>query len=172
MKNIVLITFLLFICVISVSAQAKSFPSFEDYKVSVYTGKIHLPEWINYVGGNEWRDQLGKLVEPPNVNFAGKFFIATHSCGTGCRYYTLTDLSTGRESNALDIFATPEERPKTKDGYEYSTLLYSLDNSKMLIAHYIIDLENGKSKCRQRDFLFDKNKLKAISKTKDVACEN
>jgi hypothetical protein len=98
-------------------------PRFEDYKVALYRGAIHEPKWIRHVGGDEWRDHLGKIVDPPEINFAGKYFIAGHSCGTGCRFYTLTDLSSGRDLDVLTEFTTAEPPPKTRDGHLYITIL-------------------------------------------------
>src|SRR6185295_16216671 len=57
----------------------KAAPVFEDYNVSPYQGEVHPPEWIRQENG-EWRDDLGKLVEPPRVNFAGKYFMEVHGC--------------------------------------------------------------------------------------------
>ncbi len=54
------------------SLATQGLPRFEDYKVPVYKGAIHRPEWIRHIGGDEWRDNLGKLVDAPEVNFAGK----------------------------------------------------------------------------------------------------
>ncbi|HEV8525600.1 MAG TPA: hypothetical protein VGQ71_13975, partial [Terriglobales bacterium] len=94
---IVLSTLFLVLFVLSTSLRADVLPQFEDYEVPLYRGAIHPPKWIRHVAGDEWRDDLGKTVDPPEVNFAGRYFIAMHSCGTGCRYYTLTDLSSSRD---------------------------------------------------------------------------
>ena len=67
--------FLLIICVLSIPAQ-KDLPRFENHEVSLYKGKVHLPKWISRISEGEWRDDLGKLVESPEVNFAGKYFVA------------------------------------------------------------------------------------------------
>lgn len=165
MKSLAHVIFLLIICVFSISAQDNS-PRFEGYNVSLYQGKIHLPEWIRRASEGEWRDEPGKLVQSPVVNFAGKYFVAAHSCGTGCRYYTMTDLSSGRELQALNNFATAEPTPETSDGYEYLTILYYRPNSKMLIAQYLVDLQQGRQQCRERVFLFENTKLKPITGTK------
>jgi hypothetical protein len=165
MKSLGQAIFLLIICVFSISAQ-DNLPRFEDYAVSLYQGNTHLPKWIRRGSNDEWRDDLGKLVDSPEVNFAGKYFIAAHSCGTGCRYYTLTDLSSGRELKALDHFTTAEPPPKTSDGYEYLTILYYRANSKLLVAQYLVDLKRGREQCRERDFLFENGKLKPITGTR------
>ncbi len=165
MKSLGQAIFLSIICVFSISAQDNP-PRFEDYEVSLYRGNTHLPKWIRRGSEDEWRDDLGKLVDSPEVNFAGKYFVAAHSCGTGCRYYTLTDLSSGRELKALDDFTTAEPPPKTSDGYEYLTILYYRHNSKMLVAQYLVDLKQGREQCRERAFLFENGKLKPITKTR------
>lgn len=51
-------------------------PRFEDYPVAIYRGSIQRPKWIQLVADDEWRDELGKLVEPPVVNFAGRYFVS------------------------------------------------------------------------------------------------
>lgn len=144
---------------------AKPSPRFDDYKVQVYSGQIHLPGWISHVGDDEWRDNLDKLVEPPKVNFAGKYFAAVHSCGTGCRYYTLTDLSDGRELNLLSDFTAAEPPPKTSEGYTYITDLVTRADSKLLIAQYHVDLPRGEE-CRERAFVLEGEKITPVSNTR------
>ena len=97
MKTAIGITALLTFLCLTPSLAAQSWPRFKDYEVPLYKSAIHRPKWIRHVKGDEWRDDLNKLVDPPEVNFAGKYFVAGHSCGTGCRYYTMTDLASGRE---------------------------------------------------------------------------
>lgn len=153
---------ILVFCFLSVAAQDAR-PQFEDYKVSRYQGRVHLPKWIQRSSSGEWRDDAGKLVDPPEVNFAGKYYIGSHSCRTGCRYYTMTDLSSGRELKALFPFSTVEPPPKTRDGSEYLTILYYQADSKMLVAQYLIDLGR---ECRERAFLFENGRVKPITKTR------
>jgi hypothetical protein len=98
--------------------------------------------------------------------FARKYYVVAHSCGTGCRYYTMTDLSSGRELDLLNAFASTEPLPKTSDGREYLTILYYRYNSKLLIAQYLVDFDSEKEKCRERSFLFEGGKLKPITKIK------
>jgi hypothetical protein len=71
MKPTVAIAVLLLLFTLPAPLTAQSSPRFEDYEVAVYTGAIHRPKWIRHVGSDEWRDNIGKLVEPPEVNFAG-----------------------------------------------------------------------------------------------------
>jgi hypothetical protein len=162
------VVFILIICVVSSSAQQKREPRFEDHNVTLYQGETHFPKWIRGVNGNEWRDDLGKLVDPPEINFAGKYFITIHSCGTGCGYYTLTDLSSGRELEALSDFSFGEPTPKTRDGYEYTTELFYRPDSRMLVVQYNVNLKQGKYQCRERVFLFESKKFKPITNTRYV----
>ena len=155
---VISINTLLLIC-LSLAFQVTGHRSerFEDYKVEIYTGIIHTPRWIRHVADDEWRDELGKLVDPPKINFAGKYFVSAHSCGTGCRYYTLTDLSSGRELNLLKDFGAREPRPTTD--------LVTRANSKLLVAQFRIDSPNGEQ-CRQRVYILQGEKIKAVTDTR------
>ncbi len=145
---------------------AGAFPRFEDYPAEPYRGAIHKPKWIHQGDSGEPRDALDKLVIDTEINFAGKYFICVHSCGTGCRYYTLTDLSTGRDSDLLDMFATAEPTPKTRDGRDYLTELFSRPDSRMLVAQYHVSMYTSKEECRERLFLFDGGRLKPLTATR------
>jgi hypothetical protein len=158
MKPAIAITASLLLFTSPAPLAAQSSPRFKDYEVAVYTGAIHRPKWIRHVGSDEWRDNFGKLVEPPEVNFAGKYFVSVHSCGTGCRYYTMTDLSLGRELNLLNDFGAAEPPPKTREGYAYITDLVTRANSRLLVAQYLIDSPRGEG-CRERAFVLDGDKL-------------
>jgi hypothetical protein len=152
------------------SSASQSASRFEEYKVPVYKGAIHRPKWIRHVRGDEWRDNLGKLVDPPEVNFAGKYFVVVHSCGTGCRYYTMTDLSSGRALDLLKDFGAAEPAPKTRDGYPYVTDLITRANSKLLVAQYHVELGSGEE-CRERAFVFDGEKITPVTNTQRT-CTN
>jgi hypothetical protein len=147
-------------------------PQFKEYEVPLYKGEIRQPKWIRHVEGDMWRDELEKSVDPPEINFAGRYFVAVHSCGTSCRYYTLTDLSSGRDLDLLNQFATAEPPPKTQDGHEYMTILFSRPNSRMLVAQYHLELGQAKEECRERVFLLEKERLKPITKTRRECREN
>jgi hypothetical protein len=149
---------------------AQRLARFEDYPVPVYDGVIHRPKWIRHVDGDEWRDKLGKLVDPPEVNFAGKYFIAVHGCGSGCRYYTMTDLSSGRGLDLLKTFDATETPPKTHDGYPYVTDLISRANSKLLVAQYHVELRSGQE-CRERAFVMDGEKITAITNARQACIQ-
>ncbi len=130
-----------------------------------------MPKGIRRVSANEWRKEFGKLLSPPETNFAGRFHISLNSCGTGCRYYTLTDLSNGKDLKTLAPFASGESPSKTREGYSYTTDLFSRPNSNLLIAQYSVDTPSGEQ-CRERSFLWVEDKfLRPISNTK-IGCRN
>ena len=155
---------LLLIC-LSLTLQAQTPPRFEDYEIVVHKGAIHKPKWIRRVAEDEWRDELGKLVEPPEINFAGKYFVSVHSCGTGCRYYTMTDLSSGRELDLLKDFGAAEPPPRTREGYPYVTQLVTRANSKLLVAQFRVDSPRGEE-CRERAFIIEGEKITPVTNTR------
>ena len=170
MKLTAIIPASLIIFCVSTSLGAQTSLQFKDYEVPVYSGAIHRPKWISRIADDEWRDKSGKLVDPPEVNFAGKYFVAVHSCGTGCRYYTMTDLSSGRELDVLKDFDAAEPPPKTLEGYPYVTDLVTRANSKMLVAQYRVDSPVGEE-CRERAFVLDGDKLTPLSGTRRKCSE-
>ena len=91
--------------------------------------------------------------------------MSVHSCGTFCRYYTMTDLSSGRELDLLRAFASAEPPPKTREGYTYVTDLVTRANSKLLVAQYRISAPRGKE-CRERTFVFAGAKIAAVTGTR------
>ena len=145
-------------------------PRFEDYEVAIYRGAIHSPKWIRRAADADWRDELGKLVEPPEINFAGKYFISVHSCGTGCRYYTLTDLSSGRELDLLKDLGATEPPRTTRKGYPYVTDLVTRANSKLLVAQFRVETPRGEE-CRERAFILEAEKLTPVTNTRR-SCAN
>lgn len=150
-------------------------PKFSDYPSPTYSGTVHIPSY--YVkSGDVWRDDMGKEVSPPTINFAGKYYIGLHSCGTECRYYTLSDLTTGSDSKALDMFSSDGEKIQTtSDGRTYVTELISQPNSKLLVAQYHIDQSPSKpAECRQRMFVLDDNgdKITPVTKTLVGCCKS
>ena len=140
-------------------------PRFEDYEVKLYAGPIHQPKWIRRGPAGEWRDDQSKLVEPLEINFSGKYFLSVHSCGTGCRYYRMTDLSSGHELDLLKVFDSGEPSLKTREGFTYVTDLMTRPNSRLLVAQYRIDSPRGEE-CRERAFVFNATKLTPITGTR------
>ena len=138
-----------------------------QFPVKIYEGPIRIPTYVSKVSDGEWRDENYKLVEPPEVNFAGEYYLSAHSCGTSCRYYQLTNLRTGSEVDQISMFNAGEPLPQTKDRHDYLPILLHRPDSKLLIVQYLIDpiKTADKSHCRQRYFVFDGGRITAISKT-------
>lgn len=149
------------------SAHASAqYPKFEDFPVIKPLEPWILPRDIHHISTNEWKNANGKLIEPPKVNFAGKYVIILNSCGTSCRYYTLTDLSTGRDLNTLRMFGSKKPPATTKEGFPYVTHLVGRSGSSMLVAQYQIETKTAKRDCRELVFVFENEKLRPITHTK------
>lgn len=122
--------------------------------------------------GGEWRDKQSKLIDRPSVNFAGKYNIVAHSLGTGARYYTLTDLSTGRSLSLLDRFATTEASPKLPNGMHYLFLLGYRKSSHLLrVGFQQVDWVGKAGPCYERYFLLTEKKLLPV-RAKRYRCTN
>ncbi|WP_245616628.1 hypothetical protein [Paraburkholderia acidipaludis] len=143
-------------------------PKFSDYTTEIYKGQLKIPNYYQKTDDG-WRDDMGKLVAPLEINFAGKYYIGLHSCGAGCRYYTLSDLSSGTDSSTLDIFSNADgHSQKISDSHEYTSTLVSRANSKMLIAQYHIEQTTTlPEECRERIFVLsdDTKSIKPITDT-------
>lgn len=117
-----------------------------------------------------WRDDQGKAIGKPVVNFANKYWVGLHSCGAECRYYSMLDLDEGTESRALDMFSTTEPPSRTRDGHLYVTTLLTSANSDRLVAQYHVTLnQSGKEECRERMFNLKKGALIPLGRTK-IGC--
>jgi len=77
----------------------------------------------------------------------------------------MTDLSSGHDLNLLKDFAAAEPPPQTRKGYPYVTDLVARANSKLLVAQYRIDAPQGAT-CRERTFVLEGGKLKALTGTR------
>lgn len=145
------------VCATDVNSSNKVQVLFDQYRVEVYKGSIQIPSGYTHKE-DMWIDELGKRVDPIEVNFAGQYYLGLHSCGAGCRYYTLNNLENKKDLSALlDQFTSnPDEGKKT-----FIQLFYQ-KNSQLLIARYFTDdtFENF----HDCDFLFKDNKLKIVGK--------
>lgn len=137
---------------------------FSDHRTKIFIGKKHWPKWLRKEESDCWRDQLGKCIPvDPSLNFAGKYFVTGHSCGTGCRYFTITDLSTGRDLDRVLSRFTTAEPPPTIEGRPYLVDLVFHPNSKLIVAQYFFS-DSVNNECRERRFLFTGRTLKALTK--------
>jgi hypothetical protein len=169
------INLMLSLCIICNIAYANP-NDFSDFPVEVYNGKLRKPKAFDLdQNGDLW--EYGKMVAKPTINFAGKYFVTLHSCGTGCRYFRMHDLTSGKELPVLKMFSSatePEPPPMTKDGWKYITHLHHKKDSNLLVAQFSLEkeifTEDGESeilsKCRERSYIFENEVLKPISKTR------
>jgi hypothetical protein len=88
----------------------------------------------------------------------------------GCRYYTLTDLSSGRELDLLKDFGAAEPPPTTREGNPYVTDLVTRPNSKLLVAQFRVDSPRGEE-CRERAFILEGEKITPVTNTRR-SCTN
>jgi hypothetical protein len=142
-------------------------PQFNQFPVDVYHGHNKIPREFHKDKDGLWLDESGKPASAPRVNFAGEYYLAAHSCGTCCRYYTLSNLRTGGEISQISMFDAGEPTPTTKDGHTYIPILFFKPDSRLLIVQYEFDLCTPveHNKCRQRDFVFEDGHFRSLSKT-------
>ena len=143
---------------------------FNDYPASLYAGPLHIPKGISKGDDGYWRDSVGKRTNAPQINYAGKYYVALHGCGAGCRYYSITDLSSGIELDALQGFSSAEPPARTKEGYLYTTALYTKKDSYLIRAKYMIETPL-KIICRERFFLLKEQVVMEVGKSIIVHCQ-
>ena len=156
--------------VMKTSLNHREKPDFTDYQETVFSGEIRIPKEFTVDKDGIWRDSAGKIISMPSINFSGKYFLSTHSCGAGCRYYQLTDLTTGNSIPIMHMFASTDPPAKTSDGYQYTTILFYRPESSMLVAQYEIQKKET-LECRERLFVLKEMKLKQITETRRY-CNN
>ena len=157
----------------SSSLNSKLEAKFDEYKVKeVYKDEIKIPNSYKKDEEGLYRDKFGKFVSNQQdfyVNFAGKYMIVTHSCGTSCYYRTVEDLSAGKtvKVDGMSKFDNTETRPLFKDSEMGGfAKLYTREDSTLMLVQY---LENETDICKQEYFVLktlknSKMKLKSISK--------
>lgn len=128
---------------------------FSKYPAKVYNGKQTIPKDYK-CDSAECRDINNKLVDL-HINFAGKYSIIAHSCGSGCRFYSMVDMQNGKDD--LEILSRFNTTPDISDKNSIDDLISQKD-SNMLIAQYQYD--NGE--CEQEKFVFGNKKLQSITK--------
>jgi hypothetical protein len=140
---------------------------FDQFQVDVYRGHLEIPREFHKDRDGLWVDESGKPALAPRVNFAGEYYLAAHSCGTCCRYYTLNNLQTGGQISQVSIFDAGDPTPTTKDGRTYVPILFFKPDSRLLIVQYEFDLCTPvkHNKCRQRYFIFEDGRFRSLSKT-------
>lgn len=138
---------------------------------NIYNGKIILPhDYQNDKSSGIIRDAAYKMVDV-TLNFAGKYSIVRHSCGAGCMYITLIDLSSGNEDYDLfSKFSLNEINTFQIDGEKYITYPVSVKESYGVIMKYIPDIDGNL--CYEQKFILQNNKLVEYSKIYEIQCDN
>lgn len=134
---------------------------FDQYPSQNFEGKYTIPpSYQLQSNGWEYKDENNLSIGEIKANFAGKFCIILHPCGSGCRFYSLLDLESGREDYEIlsDFNTTPDEREKPS-----IDVLISRKESNLLIVRSFFD----DSSCKQSFYLLenkkDKNSLRLIA---------
>ena len=138
------------LCFIALNAD-----EFSKYPANEYKGKQAIPKDYQ-CNSVECRDINNKLVDL-HINFAGKYSIVVHSCGSGCRFYSMVNMQNGKDD--LEILSRFNTMPDMSDKKSIDDLISQKD-SNLLIARYQYD--NGE--CKQEKFVFDNKKLQSITK--------
>lgn len=142
-------------------------PQFNQFSVDVYHGHKKVPREFHKDTDGLWLDEADKPAFAPHVNFAGEYYLAGHTCGTCCRYYTLNNLRTGGAISQVSMFNAGEPTPATKDGHTYIPILFFKPDSRLLIVQYELDLCTPveHNQCRQHYFVFEDGRFRSISRT-------
>jgi hypothetical protein len=140
---------------------------FDQYPAQLYRGRRVVPREFHKNPDGSWQDESGKPASQPAINFAGEYYLAAHSCGTCCRYYTLDNLRQGGAVKQVGMFDATDPSPLTRDGRTYVPILFFRPDSNLLLVQYELDLCTPvvHNECRQRFFVFENGRFKAISGT-------
>lgn len=125
---------------------------FNKYPAKIYQGEHKIPKDYQCSNG-ECRDINNKIVDL-SINFAGKYSIIAHSCGAGCRFYSMLNVENGEDN--LKILSQFNTIPDV-DGKETIDDLLSKNDSRLLIVRTTSD-----TGCKQKNFLLDGNALKLL----------
>lgn len=126
---------------------------FNKYSTKIYQGEYKIPKDYQCNNG-ECRDINNKIVDL-SINFGGKYAIIAHSCGTGCRFYSMLNMENGEDNfKILSQFNTTPDL----DGKDTIDDLLSKSDSRLLVVRTISDTD-----CKQKKFLLDNNALKLLS---------
>lgn len=139
---------------------------FDNYRVEIFRGK-YLPSENMEKDSKGYFIQItsGKIYYELGPNFGGKYFITTGGCGTGCRWFSMNDLTNGKPIDAIRMFQG-DENNFTKDGFQYVIDMHHKPSSNLLIVQYqLMNTPEKISDCRERSFVFQDNKFVPIDKT-------
>jgi hypothetical protein len=155
MKFLTRAIFILVVCVVSITAQQKRLPRFEDYAVREnYKGKVASVKLAS-AGARMFRTMLRQDAKE-GINFAGHYIIATWGCGSDCHSFGIIDAKTGNVYFSDLISFVGGQLSQEEDRLQYRK------NSRLLIvAGAKNDEEIGKFYYEWKN-----NHLRLIRKTK------
>jgi hypothetical protein len=146
------------LAVVLLAPLAQAWPRFEDFPVPradlLPSTEVKVPAEFT-LDGNAWRNAMGKCVAEVRVNFAGQYYLTVNSCGTGCRYYTLHDLKTGRAVKMTTRFDRPETAPPP-----VVVDLETRADSRLVLAR---EQSFEGAGCRERAFVFERGQFRSLA---------
>ena len=143
---------LLFSILLNANELAKEF---EKYPTKVYNGELLFPQDYQ-CDENNCKDINYKIVDL-SLNFAGKYAVVLHSCGTECRFYSMIDVTNANED--FEILSRFNTTPDTSSSKESIDILTHSKNSKLLIVQKFYSDDT----CIQEKFILDDNALNNIT---------
>jgi hypothetical protein len=154
MKTVIRAIFLFVVCVVSISAQQKRLPRFEDYAVREnYKGKVASVK-LTSSSARMFRTMLRQNAKQ-GVNFAGHYILATWGCGSDCHSFAIIDAKTSRVYFSPLISFVGGQRFQEEDRLQFRK------NSRLLIiAGAKDDEELGKFY-----YMWKNNRLRLLRKT-------
>ncbi len=142
---------------------------FKNYPAeNKYNGKIVLPEGYRKEEGLIFND-INKAVEL-TINYNGKYAIVRNSCGTGCMYLTLVDVSNGKvDENIFADYNINEITAMEINGERYISIPLSKKESRGIIMKYK-PADSADETCYEQKFIIENRKLKALSDITSGEC--
>jgi hypothetical protein len=112
----------------------KNPPTFSDYSVLVFAGKLAEPDVNSYPRSRLFRSKIREGAKR-GPNFAGHYTIVGWGCGSGCGSLAIVDAATGRvfHPKSLDAIDNINVDYQSLWGVEESLIKYRPD-SKLLIV--------------------------------------
>lgn len=169
MEKIVYILLAVFILgsINTVFAQDDAF--FKKYPAkNVYKGEIVLPEGYRKEEGMIFND-INKAVDL-TINYNGKYAIVRNSCGTGCMYLTLVDVSNGKvDENIFADYNINEITAMEINGERYISIPLSKKESRGIIMKYK-PADSADETCYEQKFIIENGTLKELSEITQGDC--
>ena len=154
MKTIAQTVLVSIVCFVSISAQQRRLPRFEDYAVGeIYRGKtasVKPSSSSARMFRTMLREDAGR-----GANFAGHYILATWGCGADCHSFAIIDAKTGGVYFSPSISFVGGQRFQDGD-----RLQFRKNSSLLIVAGAKNDEEIGKFY-----YVWKNNRLRLIRKT-------